>query len=327
MLSRQRIRVRLPGLAGPQRVAAGLLVSVVAMVAAPMVPLAPTPLVPAALAHPVDPEPERPPPRAEPGPAAETERRSGAADARGRARRRPVEPGRALLRRGPGLAADRPGQSEPPHRRARPAAGRVAARRPRGRDGAGGEGRAVGHRAPGRDPVVDRGAGARLRRPVARPVPGQPDPAGRSRPAGGRHGAGHPRPGRAGEGRAGRTAGRAGDREQADTHTRTGGEARARRRTPPTQPTPQPSRGVDALRRPSAADRPRRRARRTRATRRPAMWSPWWRSAPCSPPVCSRAWPGGGRCSCRPGPEVAASPPRRRPPCRWPRRCSASSVR
>src|ERR687891_235728 len=39
LLSGQRIRLSLPGLAGPQRVAAGLLVSVIAMVAAPpMVP-------------------------------------------------------------------------------------------------------------------------------------------------------------------------------------------------------------------------------------------------------------------------------------------------
>ena len=74
LLSRQRIRVSLPGLGGPQRVAAGLLLSVVAMVAAPVAPVAPAPLVPTALAQPVDPEPERPPPRTEPRPVAETER-------------------------------------------------------------------------------------------------------------------------------------------------------------------------------------------------------------------------------------------------------------
>ena len=41
LLSGERIRLSLPGLAGPQRVAAGLLVSVIAMIAAP--PLVPPP--------------------------------------------------------------------------------------------------------------------------------------------------------------------------------------------------------------------------------------------------------------------------------------------
>ena len=74
LLSRRRVRVNLPGLAGPQRVAAGLLLSVVAMVVAPTVaPVAPT-LAPTAVAQPVDPEPHRPPPRSEPTPAAEAGR-------------------------------------------------------------------------------------------------------------------------------------------------------------------------------------------------------------------------------------------------------------
>jgi len=74
LVSRQRIRVTLPGLAGPQRLAAGLLVSVAAMTAAPIIPLAPAPLAPTAHAQPVGPEPERPPPRDQPVPAAETDR-------------------------------------------------------------------------------------------------------------------------------------------------------------------------------------------------------------------------------------------------------------
>ena len=74
LVSRQRIRITVPGLAGPQRLAGGLLVSVAAMVAAPVVPLAPAPLASTALAQPVDGEPQRPPPAAEPVPAAETDR-------------------------------------------------------------------------------------------------------------------------------------------------------------------------------------------------------------------------------------------------------------
>ena len=72
LLSRQRIRVNLPGLAGPQRVAAGLLLSVVAMAAAPVAPVATAPLAPTALAQPVDPEPERRLPQDRSRPAAET---------------------------------------------------------------------------------------------------------------------------------------------------------------------------------------------------------------------------------------------------------------
>jgi LysM repeat protein len=74
LISRQRIRITLPGLAGPQRIAAGLLVSVAAMAAAPVIPLAPAPMAPTALAQPVDPEPQRPPPSVAPVPTAETGR-------------------------------------------------------------------------------------------------------------------------------------------------------------------------------------------------------------------------------------------------------------
>ncbi len=73
LLSGRRIRLSLPGLAGPQRVAAGLLMSAIAMVTAPVVPTAPAPLAPIAIAQPVDPEPRHPPPQAPQVAAAESE--------------------------------------------------------------------------------------------------------------------------------------------------------------------------------------------------------------------------------------------------------------
>ena len=202
LLSRQRIRVNLPGLAGPQRVAAGLLLSVVAMVAAPIAPMAPTPLAPTALAQPVDPEPERRSPRADARPAAET---TLAPDRRVHV----VQPGddlwslaAALLRRGARVASDRSGQPGRTHRRTRPAAGRLAAGRSRGRNAAQGRKPAHGDRTPGRDPVVDRRAGARLCRSVAGCLPGQPGAAHRSGRVGRGDGPGHPRPRHRGAGRA-----------------------------------------------------------------------------------------------------------------------------
>ena len=67
LLSRHRIRIRLPGLAGPQRMAAGLLVAVVTMVTAPpAVSTPPTAPAPPALILPVSTAPNEAPPVAEP---------------------------------------------------------------------------------------------------------------------------------------------------------------------------------------------------------------------------------------------------------------------
>ena len=52
LASRQRIQIRLPGLAGPQRLAAGLLISVITMATAPQLVQAQTPPAPAVSAPP-----------------------------------------------------------------------------------------------------------------------------------------------------------------------------------------------------------------------------------------------------------------------------------
>ncbi len=57
LASRERLRFRVPGLGGPQRVAAGLLVSVLAMVSAPQIGTLPTPAPLEAAAAPVTSEP------------------------------------------------------------------------------------------------------------------------------------------------------------------------------------------------------------------------------------------------------------------------------
>ena len=76
LLSGERIRLSLPGLAGPQRVAAGLLLSVVAMVTAPpMLPQEPVATTPESAAAPITEQPSVPPATASaPVPAAQTGR-------------------------------------------------------------------------------------------------------------------------------------------------------------------------------------------------------------------------------------------------------------
>ena len=67
LASRQRIRITLPGLAGPQRLAAGLLLSVIALAAAPqLIPAPPSPTVAATPIRPPTPEPVLPPINAAP---------------------------------------------------------------------------------------------------------------------------------------------------------------------------------------------------------------------------------------------------------------------
>ena len=116
LLSRQRIRLSLPGLAGPQRVAAGLLALGGRHGRRPAAgPAAagarPTPVAAAAPTPSAD---RRPPSQASAAGDRRRARPAARADGHvhGPAGRRPVEPGRAVLRPGPGVAPDRRRQPE-----------------------------------------------------------------------------------------------------------------------------------------------------------------------------------------------------------------------
>ena len=193
VVSRHRIRIRLPGLAAPQRAAAGLLVAVAAMITTPtVVSTPPSAPAPPALILPASTPPAEPPPAAEPDavPAGANWHRTRPGPRRTH-RGRPVDPGRALLRAGNRLAPDRRGQPDGVDRRTGPAGGRLAtghSRRRRAR-----QGQAHDHRTPWRHAVLDCRARARFSQPLARALSGQPKPAQRSGRPSDRDPAGHAR--------------------------------------------------------------------------------------------------------------------------------------